>query len=223
MAVAGGVGLLSAAMIGCERQQPSPSAAQAVSSSAAPSTEPVSSTPSPASDQPTGASPMPRTIHDIIVRRIDGTEQSLGDQAGRVLLIVNVASACGYTRQYEGLEALHRRYADRGFSVLGFPCNDFGAQEPGTHEEILEFCRTRFDVTFPMYEKVVALGDNAHPLFQHLSAQPEPVGGPSRWNFTKYLVDQSGNVVARYDSKVEPDDPELVGAIERLLGAPVSR
>lgn len=168
----------------------------------------------------TGASPVSSSILDLNANLIDGSDKSLSDYRGQVLLIVNVASDCGYTRQYAGLESLHRKYADRGFAVLGFPSNDFGGQEPGSNEQILSFCQTKFDVSFPMFAKVNALGEEAHPLFQRLAAQPEPVGGPPRWNFTKFLVDRSGNIVARYDTRVEPDAAALVGDIERLLETP---
>ncbi|MGP1345260.1 MAG: glutathione peroxidase [Phycisphaerales bacterium] len=161
--------------------------------------------------------PVPSTVLDLKANLIDGTEKALKDYKGKVLLIVNVASRCGYTRQYEGLEALYREYRERGLVVLGFPANDFGAQEPGTNKEILEFCQSRFDVTFPMFAKVVVTGEAPHPLFARLAAQPEPIGGPPKWNFTKYLVDRRGEIVARFDSRTEPTDEKFVALVRELL------
>ena len=157
------------------------------------------------------------SLYDISARRLDGTEQSLSDFRGQVLLIVNVASRCGFTPQYTGLEALYRKYKDRGFAVLGFPCNQFGAQEPGCEAEIGAFCSTTYDVFFPMFAKVEVNGDQAHPLYQHLkSAQPGILGTEAiKWNFTKFLVDRNGQVVSRHAPKDKPED--LAGAIEALL------
>ncbi len=136
--------------------------------------------------------------------------------AGKVLLIVNTASKCGFTPQYEGLEALHASYADKGLAVLGFPANDFMGQEPGTEEEIREFCTLTYGVKFPMFEKVQVTGDEVTPLYQALA---EAGGGPPQWNFHKYLVGRDGQVIAGYGSRVKPDDMELVSAIERALAA----
>lgn len=143
-----------------------------------------------------------------------GAPQSLCQYHGKVVLIVNTASQCGYTYQYEGLEALHRKYRDRGLVVVGFPSNDFGGQEPGTNKEIAEFCRTKYGVQFPMYEKasVTRLDDN--PLYAELAAK---TGEKPRWNFHKYVIDRNGTRVQSYGSRVEPDSRELVGTIERLL------
>ena len=157
------------------------------------------------------------TVHDFTARTLEGVEQSLGEHRGKVLLIVNVASRCGLTPQYTALEALHRRYAARGFAVLGFPCNQFGGQEPGTEAEIREFCGLNYDVTFPMYGKVEVNGDGTHPLFAHLkSSAPGLLGSESvKWNFTKFLVDREGRVVRRY---APTDTPEgLAKDIEALL------
>jgi glutathione peroxidase len=150
-------------------------------------------------------------IHDISAQRLDGTTSSLADYRGKVLLIVNVASRCGFTPQYTGLEALYRKYRDQGFVVLGFPCNQFGAQEPGDAAEIGAFCSTTYDVTFPMFAKVDVNGADAHPLYQHLkSAQPGILGTEAiKWNFTKFLVDRQGAVVKRYAPK---DAPEALDA-----------
>jgi glutathione peroxidase len=157
------------------------------------------------------------TVHDFIARTLEGNEQSLGDHRGKVLLIVNVASRCGLTPQYTALEALQKRYAPRGFAVLGFPCNQFGGQEPGTETEIREFCTLNYGVTFPMYAKVDVNGDGTAPLFAHLkSAAPGLLGSESvKWNFTKFLIDREGRVVRRY---APTDSPEgLAQDIEALL------
>lgn len=157
------------------------------------------------------------TVHDFTVRTIEGAEQSLGDHRGKVLLIVNVASRCGLTPQYTALEALQRKHAARGFSVLGFPCNQFGGQEPGTEEQILEFCTLNYEVSFPMYGKVEVNGEGTHPLYAHLkSAAPGLLGSESlKWNFTKFLVDREGHVVRRY---APTDSPESIEKdIEALL------
>ncbi len=137
--------------------------------------------------------------------------------AGQVLLIVNTASKCGYTPQYEGLESLHQRYAGQGFSMLGFPSNDFKGQEPGSEKEIQEFCTLTYGVKFPMFEKVVVTGDNATPLYKSLA---QATGTAPAWNFHKYLIGRNGRVVANFPSKTAPDDPALVAAIERELKAP---
>lgn len=146
---------------------------------------------------------------------IDGTEVSLKDYEGKVVLIVNTASKCGYTRQYEGLQALYESKREDGFVVLGFPANNFLGQEPGSNKQIAQFCSSEFGVTFPMFEKISVKGGDAHPLFKALT---EAVGAPS-WNFNKYLVDREGNVVARYDSSTSPQDAELVERIEGLIGS----
>jgi glutathione peroxidase len=134
---------------------------------------------------------------------------------GKVLLVVNTASRCGFTPQYEGLEKLYRRYRDRGLVILGFPANDFGSQEPGSNKEIARFCEVNFGVTFPMFEKTSVVGENAHPLYRELAAQ---TGQVPRWNFHKYLIDRAGQPVASFESKIEPADPKLTGQIEKLLG-----
>lgn len=156
-------------------------------------------------------------IHDISARRLDGAERDLSEYRGKVLLIVNVASRCGFTPQYTGLEALHRKFSARGFAVLGFPCNQFGSQEPGTEAEIGSFCSTTYDVTFPMFAKVEVNGAGAHPLYQHLkSARPGVLGTEAiKWNFTKFLVDRQGNVVKRYAPNEKPED--ISSDIEALL------
>lgn len=148
------------------------------------------------------------SLYDFTARRLDGTERSLEEFRGQVLLVVNVASRCGFTPQYTGLEALYRKYRDRGFAVLGFPCNQFGAQEPGSETEIGAFCSTTYDVTFPMFAKVDVNGSDAHPLWQHLkNARPGVLGTEGiKWNFTKFLVDRQGQVVERFAPKDRPED-----------------
>jgi glutathione peroxidase len=159
------------------------------------------------------------SAHDFSVRTADGGEQPLGEFAGKYLLIVNVASHCGFTPQYEGLEAMHRRLTDDGLVVLGFPCNQFGAQEPGTDEEIQSFCRTSYDVTFPVFAKIDVNGPDAAPLYRYLrSAAPAPDGSDEiKWNFTKFLIGPDGEVIRRYETRVKPEDIER--DLEQLLAA----
>ncbi|CAM3137059.1 MULTISPECIES: glutathione peroxidase [Sphingomonas] len=156
-------------------------------------------------------------ISDFTVKAAEGQAVDMAAYEGRVLLIVNTASKCGFTPQYEGLEALHRRYADQGLTVLGFPCNQFGAQEPGDAAEIANFCSLTYDVSFPVMAKIDVNGDDAHPLFQWLKAQAPGVLGTKaiKWNFTKFLVDRDGKVVGRYAPTTKPED--LVKDIEGLL------
>ncbi|MES2443505.1 MAG: glutathione peroxidase [Pseudomonadota bacterium] len=156
-------------------------------------------------------------LTDIPVRTADGAETNLADHDGEVLLIVNTASRCGFTPQYEGLEALHRQYRDRGFEVLAFPCNQFGAQEPGDAAEIANFCSLTYDVTFPVYAKVDVNGAQAAPLFRHLKKEAPGLLGSEgiKWNFTKFLVDRAGRVVERYAPQTKPED--IAGDIEKLL------
>ena len=160
---------------------------------------------------------MDSPIFNISVKAIDGKEQSLAAYKGKTMLVVNTASQCGYTPQYKGLEELHRVYGKRGLAVLGFPCNQFGSQEPGTEADIASFCEMNYGVTFPMFAKVDVNGASAHPLFAYLKkAKPGLLGSEAiKWNFTKFLVDPEGNVVERYAPVTEPK--ELAGAIEKLL------
>lgn len=150
------------------------------------------------------------TVHEFSARTIDGRECALGDYAGKVLLIVNVASRCGFTPQYTGLQELYAKLHDRGFEVLAFPCNQFGAQEPGTEAEIQQFCDMNYHVTFPLFAKIDVNGDNAHPLYRYLKGERPGVLGTEaiKWNFTKFLVDKDGNVVKRYGSVDKPADIE---------------
>ena len=161
---------------------------------------------------------MTGSIYSIPLRTIDGEDTTLGEHRGKVLLVVNVASHCGFTPQYEGLEKLHRKYAARGLAVLGFPCNQFGAQEPGDEAEIKTFCSTRYDVTFPMYAKVEVNGDGKHPLYAELEkARPGLLGTEAiKWNFTKFLVGRDGSPLARYAPNEKPD--ALATDIEAALG-----
>ena len=161
------------------------------------------------------------SLHDIPLKTLDGKETSLGELKGKAVLVVNVASKCGLTPQYAGLEKLHEQYAERGFSVVGFPCNQFGGQEPGTSEEIAEFCSTTYGVTFPMMEKVDVNGPERHPVYEILTQTPAADGGEGdiRWNFEKFVLSPEGEVVARYSPKVQPDDAALVATIEEQLPA----
>ena len=150
---------------------------------------------------------------------LDGSDTTLDAYAGQALLVVNVASQCGFTRQYAGLEALHERYRDRGLTVIGVPCNQFGEQEPGTAEQIAEFCQVNFGVTFPLLAKTDVNGPDRHPVFARLTEVADATGkaGDVTWNFEKFLVSPQGEVVGRFRSKVEPDDQDLVAAIESVL------
>lgn len=160
---------------------------------------------------------MPQSLYDFSAQRLNGDEQPLDAYRGKVLLIVNTASQCGFTPQYTGLEALYRRFRDQGFLVLGFPCNQFGGQEPGDAEAIGQFCQTSHDVTFPLFSKIDVNGDNAHPLYTWLKHEGTGILGTEaiKWNFTKFLVDRGGKVVHRYAPATRPD--ELVDVIEELL------
>jgi glutathione peroxidase len=178
------------------------------------------------------------SIYEIPLRRIDGTETTLGDYRGKVVLVVNVASACGLTPQYEGLEKLYEEKRAEGLVVAGFPANEFGAQEPGSNADIADFCSTKFGVKFPMYEKIVVKGEGIHPLYRRLiDAQPQAMEKPGSdfraklaaygfkqenpsdvaWNFEKFLVGRNGNIVGRFAPDTTPDDPILKAAVEREL------
>lgn len=157
------------------------------------------------------------TISDVTVKTINGQEQVLSEYAGKVLLIVNVASYCGYTSQYRGLQSLYQTYRDRGLEILAFPCNDYGKQEPDSLDKIARFCETQYSVTFPLFDKVHAKGSEQHPLYARLTQTPP--SGDVAWNFEKFLVNKQGEVVGRYPSSVTPDAPAFVAAIERELAA----
>jgi len=158
-------------------------------------------------------------LQQIALKDINGKETSLKAYEGKVLLVVNVASKCGLTPQYKSLEAVHRKYKGQGFTVLGFPCNDFGSQEPGTTEEIKEFCATKYDVTFPMFDKVHVKGAERHPLYEALSGKDSPFPGDVKWNFGKFLIGRDGKILKRFEPKVAPDSPEVTQAIEAALAA----
>ena len=160
------------------------------------------------------------TVHEFRAKSIDGTDVSLSDYRGKVLLIVNVASACGFTPQYAGLEKVHDKYKDRGFAVLGFPCNQFGRQEPGTNKEIAEFCTSEYGVTFPMLAKVDVNGKNACPLYKHLTGKDtDPkFAGAIKWNFEKFLVARNGEIVARFASDADLEGETFLKALKTCLG-----
>ena len=161
------------------------------------------------------------SLYDFTMKTIDGKEQALADYRGKALLVVNVASKCGLTPQYEALQALHAEYAPRGFAVLGFPCNQFAGQEPGSDADVKAFCSTTYGVTFPMYSKVEVNGTGRSPLYAWLTEQATRPDGPGdiKWNFAKFIVDKSGQVAARFDPKTAPTAPELKQAVEKALGA----
>ena len=158
-----------------------------------------------------------KTIYDFKVKTIQGEETTLEQYKGQVLLIVNVASKCGFTPQYDGLEALYKKYKGKGVVVLGFPCNQFGSQEPGSEEKIQNFCRINFGVTFPMFSKIKVNGDDTHPLYRYLKSEQSGILGTEtiKWNFTKFLVDKDGKVVKRFGSSTKPQ--EIEEDIEALL------
>jgi glutathione peroxidase len=160
-------------------------------------------------------------LYDIPIHTLQGDDAKLGDYAGKTLLLVNVASKCGLTPQYEGLEHLQKTYGDRGFMVIGFPCNQFMGQEPGTSEEIAQFCSTTYGVTFPLMEKIEVNGEGRHAIYSELTEQEDAEGkaGDITWNFEKFLVSPQGDIVARYRPQVEPEDPAIVSDIEAQLAA----
>ena len=154
------------------------------------------------------------TAHDFTAKTIDGSEKKLADYKGNVLLIVNVASECGLTPQYDGLEKLHEKYGPKGLAVLGFPANQFGAQEPGSDQQIDSFCKTQYGVKFDMFSKVKVKGDGIHPLFAWLTKE---TGGDIKWNFGKFLIGKDGTILARFEPQTEPNDPQVTQAIEKAL------
>lgn len=156
------------------------------------------------------------TLYTFTMKRIDGKEEPLATYRGKVLMLVNVASNCGYTPQYKDLEAVYRKYRERGFEILAFPANNFGSQEPGTDDEIQRFCRTTYDVTFPLFSKISVKGDDQHPLYRYIT-RASPVPGEIRWNFQKYLVDRKGTIVAMFPSRIKPTDEEVIQLLEKLL------
>jgi glutathione peroxidase len=157
------------------------------------------------------------SLYQIPLKDIDGKDATLKPYAGKVVLVVNVASRCGFTPQYTSLEAIYQKYKDQGLVVCGFPCNQFGSQEPGTDAEIKQFCTSKYSVTFPMFDKLEVNGANRHPLYVALAGPDSPFPGDIHWNFTKFLVGRDGKIVARFDSKVKPDSVEMTKAIETAL------
>jgi glutathione peroxidase len=164
---------------------------------------------------------MTNNIEDITVKDMKGKNVKLSHYLGKVLLIVNVASKCGNTPQYKGLEAIYEKYKDKGFEILAFPCNDFGGQEPGTNEEIKNFCSSNYNVTFKLFDKIKVLGDNRSPLYAKLINNDVTEQGDVKWNFEKFLIDRKGNIVARFRSKVTPENEEFVKAVEKQLALSV--
>lgn len=156
-------------------------------------------------------------LYDIPLKDIDGKATSLGAYKGKVLLIVNVASKCGLTPQYKALEAIHEKYKDQGFTVLGFPCNQFAGQEPGSNSQIKEFCSSRYSVSFPLFDKLEVNGANRHPLYVALAGKDSPFPGDIKWNFGKFLIDRDGRIIKRFEPKTTPDSPEVTQAIETAL------
>ena len=159
------------------------------------------------------------SLFDIPLKDIDGKPTSLKAYEGKVLLIVNVASKCGFTPQYAALEALYAKYKDKGLLVLGFPCNQFGGQEPGTNEEIKQFCSSKYQVTFPLFDKIEVNGPKRNPLYVALAGEGSPFPGDIKWNFNKFLIGHDGKIVKRFESKVKPDSAELVQAVEAALAS----
>jgi glutathione peroxidase len=205
------------------KEQPKSDPAPATSPAPASPSKPDSNMPKDSSAQPaketSQATKTDAYVLGFKMKDIDGKEVDLAQYKGQVILIVNVASKCGYTPQYAALEKLYKDKKAKGFVILGFPANNFGEQEPGTDAEIKTFCTSKYNVTFPMFSKISVRGDDQHPLYQKLASQPKPIGGDGipEWNFTKFLVDKKGNVVERFTSKVKPDDPTLVRRIDEQL------
>ncbi len=174
-----------------------------------------------AAEQPAALQPVgerhPADVLHYTIDNIEGQPVDLERFRGRVVMIVNVASRCGLTPQYAQLQALREKYHELGFEILAFPANDFGNQEPGTNRQIAEFCETTYGVEFPLFTKITVTGEEPHPLYQQLAALDEPLGGPPRWNFTKFLVNRQGHAVARYEPRTRPDAPELIEKLEALL------
>ncbi len=176
--------------------------------------------PKPAAKPSQSAAADDRYVLGFTMKSIEEKDVDLAAEfKGKVVMVVNVASRCGFTGQYEGLEKLFQERKDKGLVILGFPANNFGGQEPGSNEEIAKFCQSKYNVTFPMFAKISVKGDDQHPLYKKIAAQPAPVGGEPKWNFTKFLVDRSGNVVARFDSSVRPNDKDMLAKIDELLTA----
>jgi glutathione peroxidase len=159
------------------------------------------------------------SVYDVPLKDIDGKDTSLKAYKGEVILVVNVASKCGYTPQYKGLEAIYQKYKGKGLVVAGFPCNQFGKQEPGSNEQIKEFCSSKYSVTFPMFDKLEVNGAGRHPLYTRLAGSDSPFPGDIKWNFNKFLIGRDGKIVKRFDSKATPEGSEVTAAIEAALAA----
>jgi glutathione peroxidase len=159
------------------------------------------------------------SVLDVPIKDIDGKDTSLGAYKGKVILVVNVASKCGLTPQYKSLEATYRKYKDQGLVIAGFPCNQFGKQEPGSNEQIKEFCSSKYDVTFPMFDKLEVNGPGRHPLYVQLAGPTSPFPGDIKWNFGKFLIGRDGKIIQRFEPRTSPDAPEVVAAIEAALKA----
>jgi len=162
---------------------------------------------------------MAATVYDVPIKDIDGKDTSLKAHQGKVVLVVNVASKCGLTPQYKALEATYRKYKDQGLVIAGFPCNQFGKQEPGSNEQIKEFCSSKYDVTFPMFDKLEVNGPGRHPLYTMLAGPSSPFPGDIKWNFGKFLIGRDGKILKRFEPKVTPDSKEVIEAIEAALAA----
>lgn len=159
------------------------------------------------------------SVHDISVKDIDGKDTTLKAYKGKVVLIVNVASKCGLTPQYKSLEAIYEKYKDKNFTILGFPCNQFAGQEPGSNEEIKQFCSSKYNVTFPLFDKIEVNGPNRHPLYVALAGPESPFPGDIKWNFGKFLIGRDGKILKRFEPRTTPDSPEVTAAIEAALAA----
>lgn len=174
---------------------------------------------SPAETQSKESSTVNKTIYNFKMKDIDGKDVSLNKFKGKVVMVVNVASHCGYTPQYEQLEALYKKYKNQGLVILGFPANNFHGQEPGTNEEIKQFCTSKYGVTFPMFAKISVKGEDIDPLYQYLTSKDDDpkFAGDITWNFNKFLIDKHGNIIDRFDSKIKPDDETVTSALETAL------
>ncbi|HMN40027.1 MAG TPA: glutathione peroxidase [Phycisphaerales bacterium] len=216
--VAAGMVMMSAARSDDPKSEPPkpPAPPKTTPAKDAPTTD---AKPAEATEKPAGA----KADADVLsfkMKRIDGVEEDLSIYKGKVVMIVNTASKCGLTPQYAALEKLYESKKDKGLVILGFPANEFGSQEPGNNQEIKEFCSgdsSQYHVTFPMFEKIVVKGKGVAPLYEKLIAQPAPIGGEPKWNFTKFIVDRSGNVVARFEPRTKPDDEAVLKKIDELL------
>lgn len=163
--------------------------------------------------------PAAKSVHEFTMKNIDGKDVKLSDYRGQVLMLVNTASQCGLTPQYKGLQAIYQKYQAQGFTILGFPANNFGGQEPGSNEEIKEFCTMKFKVSFPMFAKISVKGADQHPLYQFLTSKESnpQFGGEIGWNFNKFLIGKSGEIIGRFNPQVDPESPEVAAAIERAI------